>query len=216
MTYTTCTVTYHDVLGEEIVAEGAVVEVDLVEGLFGQLNHITLVVAAILVLTDHLLSHSQLVHCCFIALSEETKHNRFQSSIFVVSTDIRPTGQTESTESTSAACSSLKGFTACSATYFDLSGAFVSTAGDMHDEGPLVWLHEYSGGLGTRRVVGGRTAAVGALHTAAGRFLHPLLTVVTLLPGTTQILGLSMNIGMECNRFCLYTTGTGPTTRDSR
>lgn len=62
--------TYHDVFREEIVTERAVVKVDFVESLFGQLHHITLVVAAILVLADHLLSHSQLVHGCFITLEE--------------------------------------------------------------------------------------------------------------------------------------------------
>lgn len=57
----------------------------------------------------------------------------------------------------------------------------MSTAGDMHHKGPLVGLHEYTGSLGTGGVVGGGTAAVGALHAAAGRLLHPLLTVVTFL-----------------------------------
>lgn len=63
--------TYHDVLREEIVAEGAVVEVDLVEGFFGQLHHVALVVAAVLVLADHLLAHRQLVHGRFVALRRE-------------------------------------------------------------------------------------------------------------------------------------------------
>lgn len=55
-------VKYHDVFREEVVAEGAIIKVDLVEGLFRQLHHVTLVVAAILVFTDHPLAHRQLIH----------------------------------------------------------------------------------------------------------------------------------------------------------
>lgn len=66
--------TYHYVFREEIVAERAVIKVDFIEGLFGQLYHVTLVVAAVLVLADHLLTHSQLVHGCFITLQEDTQH----------------------------------------------------------------------------------------------------------------------------------------------
>lgn len=66
--------THHYVFGEEIVAEGAVVEVHLVEGLLGQLHHVTLVVTAVLVLAYHLLTHSQLVHGGFVALPEKKSH----------------------------------------------------------------------------------------------------------------------------------------------
>lgn len=62
---------YDDVFWKEIVTEGAVVEVDLVEGLFGQLHHVTLVVAAVFVLADHLLSHRELIHGRFVPLFEE-------------------------------------------------------------------------------------------------------------------------------------------------
>lgn len=71
---------YHDVFWKEIVAEGAVVKVDLVEGLFGHLHHVTLVVAAVFVLADHLLSHAELIHGRFISLFEE----RYQSGVTLV------------------------------------------------------------------------------------------------------------------------------------
>lgn len=48
--------TYHYVLGIEIVTEGAVVEVDLVEGLGGEPDHLALVEAPVLVLADDLLA----------------------------------------------------------------------------------------------------------------------------------------------------------------
>lgn len=51
----------------------------------------------------------------------------------------------------------------------------------MDHEGPVVRLHEHTCSLGTGRVVGSGTAAMRALHTAARRLLHPLLTIVTLL-----------------------------------
>lgn len=49
--------TYHDVFRKKIVAEGAVIEVDFIKCLLGQLHHVTLVVAAVLVLTYDLLTH---------------------------------------------------------------------------------------------------------------------------------------------------------------
>lgn len=51
----------------------------------------------------------------------------------------------------------------------------------MDDKRPFIGLHEHSCSLGTGGVVGSGTAAMRALHTAAGRLLHPLLTIVTLL-----------------------------------
>ena len=63
--------TNHNVLGEEVVAEGAVVEVDLVERLLGKLHHVALIVAAIFVLADHLLATRQFLHGCFVALERD-------------------------------------------------------------------------------------------------------------------------------------------------
>lgn len=71
---------YNDVFWKEIVAEGAVVKVDLVEGLFGQLHHVTLVVAAVFVLADHLLSDGELIHGRFISLFVE----KYQSIVTFV------------------------------------------------------------------------------------------------------------------------------------
>lgn len=59
---------YHNVLREEIVAEGAVIKVDLVKRLFGKLDHITLVVTAIFVLTDDFLAHTEFSHGFFVPL----------------------------------------------------------------------------------------------------------------------------------------------------
>lgn len=72
---------YDDVFRKEIVAEGAVVKVDLVESLFGQLHHVTLVVSAVFVLADHLLSHRELVHGRFISLfvAKTSEHSHFCS-----------------------------------------------------------------------------------------------------------------------------------------
>ena len=49
---------YHYVLGIEIVAEGAVIKVDFIEGLRGEPYHLTLVEAPILVLANDLLARS--------------------------------------------------------------------------------------------------------------------------------------------------------------
>lgn len=49
-----------NVLWEEVVAVGAVVEHHLVEGCIGQLRHLAVVVAPVLVFTDHPLAHLQL------------------------------------------------------------------------------------------------------------------------------------------------------------
>lgn len=51
----------------------------------------------------------------------------------------------------------------------------------MDHKGPAVGLQEHACGLGTGGVVGGGAAAMGALHAAAGRLLHSLLTIVALL-----------------------------------
>lgn len=68
-----------------------------------------------------------------------------------------------------------------SLSHLSLDGAFVPAAGDVDDEGPVVGLHEDARGLGTGGVVRGGAAPVRALHAAAGRLLHPPLTVVALL-----------------------------------
>lgn len=59
-----------DVLWEEVVAVGAVVEHNLVEGGCGQFHHLTVVVSAVFVFTDHPLSHCQLPHGSLVALED--------------------------------------------------------------------------------------------------------------------------------------------------
>lgn len=49
---------YHYVLRIEIVAEGAIIKVDFIEGLGGEPDHLTLVEAAVLVLANDLLACS--------------------------------------------------------------------------------------------------------------------------------------------------------------
>lgn len=47
---------YHYVLGIKVVAEGAIIKVDFIEGLSGESDHLALVEAPILVLADDLLA----------------------------------------------------------------------------------------------------------------------------------------------------------------
>lgn len=54
-------------------------------------------------------------------------------------------------------------------------------AGNEDDERPVVRLHHHSGSLGAAHVEGSWTAAMGALHTAAGGSFPPLLTEDTFL-----------------------------------
>lgn len=49
---------YHYVLGIKVVAEGAIIKVDFIEGLGSESDHLTLVEAPILVLADDLLASS--------------------------------------------------------------------------------------------------------------------------------------------------------------
>lgn len=49
---------YHYVLRIEIVAEGAIIKIDFIEGLSGEPDHLTLVEAPILVLANDLLARS--------------------------------------------------------------------------------------------------------------------------------------------------------------
>lgn len=53
------------------------------------------------------------------------------------------------------------------ASHLDLSGTFVSTAGDVDYKGPLIRLHQNSSSLGAGGVVRSWTAAMRALHAAA-------------------------------------------------
>lgn len=59
-----------DVLWEEVVAVGAVVEHNLVEGGRGQLHHLAVVVTAVFVFTDHPLLDCQLAHGRLVALGD--------------------------------------------------------------------------------------------------------------------------------------------------
>lgn len=45
-------VTYHNVLWIQVITEGTIIKVDLVESLFCEADHFTLIEAAILVLAD--------------------------------------------------------------------------------------------------------------------------------------------------------------------
>lgn len=61
-----------NVLWEQIVAVGAVVKHDLVEGGGAQFLHLAVVIAAIFVLTDHPLPHCQIPQRCLVPLQERT------------------------------------------------------------------------------------------------------------------------------------------------
>lgn len=59
---------YLNVLGEEIVAVGAVVKHNLVEGGRAQLQHLAVVITAVLIFTYHPLAHRELLHRSLVAL----------------------------------------------------------------------------------------------------------------------------------------------------
>lgn len=61
-----------NVLWEQIVAVGAVVEHDLVEGGGAEFLHLAVVIAAIFVFTDHPLSNCQISHRCLVPLEERS------------------------------------------------------------------------------------------------------------------------------------------------
>lgn len=62
-----------NVLWEQIVAVGAVVKHDLVEGGGAQFLHLAVVIAAIFVLTDHPLPDRQIPHGCLVPLREKNR-----------------------------------------------------------------------------------------------------------------------------------------------
>lgn len=57
-------------------------------------------------------------------------------------------------------------------------------AGDGDDVGPVIWLHEDAGGVGTGHMEGGGAVLAGALDAGARHLLHPLPTVHTFLRKT--------------------------------
>lgn len=59
---------YLNVLGEEIVAVGAIVKHNLVEGGRAQLQHLAVVITAVLIFTYHPLAHCELLHRSLVAL----------------------------------------------------------------------------------------------------------------------------------------------------
>lgn len=61
-----------DVLWEEVVAVGSVIKHDLVEGGYGQLRHIAVVVTAVFVFTDHPLPDCQLSQGSLVALGDRS------------------------------------------------------------------------------------------------------------------------------------------------
>ncbi len=71
---------YHNVLWEKVITEGAIVKVDLIKCLFCQLYDFTLVVASIFVLADDLLTHAELSHGCFITLQRRKREITHHSS----------------------------------------------------------------------------------------------------------------------------------------
>lgn len=62
-----------DVLWEQIVAVGAVVEDDLVEGGGGEFLHLAVVIAAVFMLADHPLPNGQVPHGSLAPLEETTR-----------------------------------------------------------------------------------------------------------------------------------------------
>lgn len=56
-------ITYHNVLWIQVIAEGTIIKVDLVESLLCKADHFTLIEATILVLADDYLSGRQILEC---------------------------------------------------------------------------------------------------------------------------------------------------------
>ncbi len=71
---------YHNVLWEKVITEGAIVKVDLIKCLFCQLYDFTLVVASIFVLADDLLTHAEVSHGCFITLQRKREITHHSSN----------------------------------------------------------------------------------------------------------------------------------------
>lgn len=65
-----CT-TYHNVLWVQVITEGAIIKVDLVESLLCKADHFTLIEATILVLADDYLSRGQILECSLSSLRRE-------------------------------------------------------------------------------------------------------------------------------------------------
>lgn len=65
-----CT-TYHNVLWVQVIAEGAIIKVDLVESLLCKADHFALIEATILVLADDYLSRGQILECSLSSLRRE-------------------------------------------------------------------------------------------------------------------------------------------------
>lgn len=65
-----CT-TYHNVLWVQVITEGAIIKVDLVESLLCKADHFTLIEATILVLADDYLSRGQILECSLSSLGRE-------------------------------------------------------------------------------------------------------------------------------------------------
>lgn len=65
------TTTYHNVLWVQVITEGAIIKVDLVESLLCKADHFTLIEATILVLTDDYLSRGQILECSLSSLRRE-------------------------------------------------------------------------------------------------------------------------------------------------
>lgn len=61
-------ITYHNVLWIQVITEGTIIKVDLVESLLCKADHFTLIEATILVLADDYLSRWQILECSLSSL----------------------------------------------------------------------------------------------------------------------------------------------------
>lgn len=73
----------------------------------------------------------------------------------------------------------------------------------MDNKRPFIRLHEHSCSLGTGGVVGSGTAAMRALHTAARRLLHSLLTIVALLMEEIKGEEIKHRQSVQCHQLLL-------------
>lgn len=83
-------ITYHNVLWIQVITEGTIIKVDLVESLLCKADHFTLIEATILVLADDYLSRWQILECSLSSLRKERNHFLHNDSIKNVLRTIAP------------------------------------------------------------------------------------------------------------------------------
>lgn len=157
--------TYDDAVWINIVAVGAIIKIDFIEGLRCRADHFTPVVESVPVLCDHRLPQGHLPEKGGLQ-KKDTKLADFSD---------------RGTRKKQAGGGINAGDT------YDVTGCLVFEAGDRHDVRPIVWFYGHSGDLGTRDVEGGGAMLIRALDAGSRNLLHPLPAVHTFLGKNTGL-----------------------------